>query len=172
MPFQTLCLKPFLVAVIVGLQWITEQIQKKLDRRESSLSGPLHRFQVPVISANTKWCNALKKVRMKSKHAPAPSVCREYCELVVEQTDRRVKGCQAWATQKSSDPQNRLWQLGAHFTNCSDLSNYSLVTRSSVSKGNILHCKTNTQHLHSFLHHFLWKKRKKWKRSNFLSRPQ
>lgn len=50
-----------------------------------------------------------------------------------KQTDG-VKGWGARTTQKSSDPQNRLWQSGTHFTNCSNLSNYSLVTRYFVSE--------------------------------------
>lgn len=43
--------------------------------------------------------------------------------------------------KKSSDPQNRLWQLGTHLTNWSKLSNYSLVTRYFVSS---LHNKYDT----------------------------
>lgn len=57
------------------------------------------------------------------------SVCWEYHGFVVEQTNWRVKGWGAGTTQTSSDPQNCLWQLGTHFTNCSNLSNYSLVMR-------------------------------------------
>lgn len=74
----------------------------------------------------------------KGKDGIKPYTCSKCLSgilLVVEQTDCWVKGWGAWTTQKSSDPRNRLWQSGTHFTNCSNLSNYSLVTRYFVSRG-------------------------------------
>ncbi len=91
---------------------------------------------------HSKWLDALKSVEINFK-ACACSECLSgiLSEYAVEQTDHEVKGWGARATQKSSDPQNRLWQLGAHFTNCSKLSNYSLVTRYFVFTGTLLQNK-------------------------------
>lgn len=103
--------------------------------------------------SHSKWYNAPKKGKDGIK-TYACSKCLSGI-LWVEQTDWRVKGWGARTTQKSSDPRNCLWQSGTHFTNCSNLSNYSLVTRYFESRGKKNHSKTNMTHLHHCWHHFL-----------------